>query len=103
MRSSRPFASALRVETLAHHPGLVDAAIVADHHDGEQHARGLVHRARPAAIGDQRLVPGLRGLAAIGIERDEISLLAGLEIAELVVDVEALGTAERDRPEAAIR
>src|SRR5579883_1977298 len=90
------------VKAPAHHPGLVDRAIVADHHDAEQQVRRLLDGLR-ASRGDQRLAPGQRLLAGGPVERHEVGLLAGLEVADQVVDVERLGAAERDRPEAAPR
>lgn len=39
-------------------------------------------------------MPRLGDRAAVRIERDEIGFLAGREVAELVVDVEAFGAAK---------
>src|SRR5579871_6117832 len=81
------------VEAFSHHPGLVDRAIVADHHDAEQQVRRLVDRLRPS-LGDQRLAPGQRLLASGPVERDEVGFLAGLEVADQLVEVERFGTAQ---------
>ena len=57
---------------------------------------------RAAAVGDQRLVPGHGRLAGVPVERDEVGLLALVEVAEQVVEVEAFGAAERGEVEAAV-
>src|SRR6478609_5045785 len=62
------------VETLSHHPGLVDRAVVADHHDAEQQVGRLIDGLRPA-LGHQRLAPGQRLLAGVPVECHEVCLL----------------------------
>ena len=61
-----------------------------------------VDRLRAGAAGDQRLVPGHGRLAGVPVEGDEVGLLALLEVAEQVVEVERLGAAERGQVEAAV-
>src|SRR5262245_12084510 len=72
------------VQPLSHHPGLVDRTIVADHHDAEQQVCCLVDRLRTSR-GYQRLAPGQRRLPGGPVERHEVGLLAGLEVADQVV------------------
>src|SRR6476646_6683115 len=55
------------VEPSAHHPGLVDRAVVADHHDAEQQVGRLVDGLRTSR-GYQRLPPRQRLLAGVPVE-----------------------------------
>src|SRR3954463_11989354 len=72
-------------------PGLVHVSGVATAHDPEQQLGRLVARPGASLWADEGLVPAHGVLAGVPIEGNEIGLLALVEVAQHVVEVQGAG------------
>src|SRR5438046_2633556 len=81
-----------------HHPGLGNRPVVPHHHDPEQQIDRLFEGER-VLLEMERLSPWLGSRAGVPVQDDQVGLLAWGEITNEFIDIERLGSAERDRPE----